>query len=82
MDFTTAQPPYVREGLSPDWTYRIDVEDKVIYPFMSGQIPFLEDLFLTLRLQLARRPDVYNEALYHFLYEPDPKKLEQWYASR
>lgn len=82
VDFTTAQPPYVREGLSPDWTYRIDVEDKVIYPFMSGQIPFLEDLFLTLRLQLARRPDVYNEALYHFLYEPDPKKLEQWYASR
>lgn len=74
-------PPYVREGIASDWTYRIQTEDAVIYPFVAGQIPFLEDLFLSLRIRLARRPDVYNEPLYHFFYDPDPSRLQRWYAS-
>jgi hypothetical protein len=52
----------------------------LLYPFVVGELSFLEDLFLSLRVQLARRPDEYNEPLYHFLYEPDPEKLHNWYA--
>jgi UDP-MurNAc hydroxylase len=80
LDFTRQSAPFVLPGLSPDWTYRIEVEDAIIYPFMSGAQPFLEDLFLSLRVKLERRPDVYNEPLYHFFYEPDPGKLQAWYA--
>jgi hypothetical protein len=32
-------------------------------------------------VELARRPDVYNEPLYHFLYDPDPERLNAWYAT-
>lgn len=81
VDFTRREGPFVREGLADDWNYRIDVEDKLIYPFVSGAEPFLEDLFLSLRLNLARRPDVYNDPLYNFFYEPDPQKLRDWYAT-
>ncbi len=48
---------------------------------MTGEMPFFEDLLLSLRVQVARRPDTYNEPLYHFLYEPDPEKLHNWYAA-
>jgi hypothetical protein len=82
VDFTAPGPEYVREGILPDWTYRIEVEDKLISPFMTGEEPFFEDLLLSLRFCSARRPDEYNEPLYHFLYEPDPEKLHNWYASR
>jgi len=82
VDFTAPGPEYVREGLLPDWTYKIEVEDKLISPFMTGEEPFFEDLLLSLRFCSARRPDEYNEPLYHFLYEPDPEKLHNWYASR
>ena len=79
VDFTAQAAPFVREGIDPRWTYRIEVEDKLIYPFVTGEIPFFEDLLLSLRVRLARRPDTYNEPLYHFLYEPDPQKLDTWY---
>ena len=82
VDFTAPGPHFVREGLLPDWTYKIAVEDKLISPFVCGEEPFFEDLLLSLRFRGARRPDEYNEPLYHFLYEPDPEKLHNWYAER
>ena len=82
LDFTAASPPYVRPGPSADWNYRVEVEDKLLYPFLTGDAPFFEDLFLSLRVKLARRPDVFNETLYHFFYEPDPGKLDAWYRTR
>jgi UDP-MurNAc hydroxylase len=81
VDFTAIGPDYTYEGLASDWTYRIEVEDKLLYPFLTGQILFFEDLFLSLRIRLARRPDEYNEVLYHFLYEPNPERLHNWYAT-
>ena len=81
VDFTSPGPDYVHEGLPADWTYKIEVEDKLLYPFLTGQEPFFEHLLLSLRVRLARRPDEYNEPLYHFLYEPDPEKLHNWYAA-
>jgi UDP-MurNAc hydroxylase len=80
VDFTFSGPTYVREGLAPDWTYKLEVEDKLLYPFLTGEMRFFEDLLLSLRVACARRPDQYNEPLYHFLYEPDPEKLDNWYA--
>jgi UDP-MurNAc hydroxylase len=80
VDFTAPGSNYVREGLASDWTYKMEVEDKLLYRFLNGQMPFFEDLLLTLRVRLGRRPDVYNEPLYHFLYEADPEKLTNWYA--
>lgn len=82
VDFTSPGPHFVREGILPDWTYKIEVEDKLISPFVSGEEPFFEDLLLSLRMRCGRRPDEYNEPLYHFLYEPDPEKLHNWYAQR
>lgn len=82
VDFGASGPNYVREGIAPDWTYKIEVEDKLISPFVTGEQPFFEDLLLSLRFRAARRPDEYNEPLYHFLYEPDPEKLHNWYATR
>jgi hypothetical protein len=35
---------------------------------------------LSLRFRCARRPDAFNEPLYHFLYEPDPERMHNWYA--
>jgi UDP-MurNAc hydroxylase len=81
VDLTSTGPEYVFEGLAPNWTYRIEVEDKLLYPFLTGQMPFFEDLLLSLRVRLARRPDEYNEPLYHFLYDPDPERLHNWYAT-
>ncbi len=80
-DFASSGPEHVREGLAADWSYKLQVEDKLLYPFLTGQIPFFEDLLLSLRVRCARRPDEYNEPLYHFLYEPDPEKLNNWYAT-
>jgi UDP-MurNAc hydroxylase len=82
IDFTAEGTEFVREGLAPDWTYKMQVEDKLLYPFLTGEMPFLEDLLLTLRVRCARRPDEFNEPLYNFLYEPDPEKLHNWYATR
>jgi UDP-MurNAc hydroxylase len=81
VDFTAPGPDFVREGLLPDWTYKIEVEDKLISPFITGQEPFFEHLLLSLRFRAERRPDEYNEPLYHFLYEPDPERLHNWYAN-
>jgi len=80
IDFTARGPHFVREGLVPDWTYKIEMDDKLISPFVTGEEPFFEDLLLSLRVQCSRRPDQYNEPLYHFLYDPDPEKLHDWYA--
>jgi UDP-MurNAc hydroxylase len=80
IDFTAAGPEFVREGIAADWTYKIDVEDKLLSPFLTGEEIFFEDLLLSLRFRCARRPNEYNEPLYHFLYEPDPEKLHNWYA--
>jgi UDP-MurNAc hydroxylase len=80
IDFNATGPEFVREGILPDWTYKIEVEDKLISPFVAGEEPFFEDLMLSLRFRCARRPDQFNEPLYHFLYEPDPEKLHNWYA--
>jgi UDP-MurNAc hydroxylase len=82
VDFTLQGPEFVHEGLLSDWTYKIEVEDKLISPFIVGEEPFLEDLLLSLRFSGSRRPDEYNEPLYHFLYEPNPEKLHNWYATR
>jgi UDP-MurNAc hydroxylase len=82
VDFTSAGTDYVREGLVSDWTYKIEVEDKLLSPFITEEEPFFEDLLLSLRFRAARRPDEYNEPLYHFLYEPNPRKLHDWYAAR
>jgi UDP-MurNAc hydroxylase len=81
VDFTAPGPSFVREGLHPDWTYRVRVQDRLIYPFLTGRETWMEDLFLSLRVDLARRPDIYNEPLYHFLYDPDPERLNAWYAT-
>jgi UDP-MurNAc hydroxylase len=81
VDFRAPGPDFVRQGEATDWTYRLVAEDKLLYPFMTGEMPFFEDLLLSLRVQVARRPDAYNEPLYHFLYEPDPEKLHNWYAT-
>jgi hypothetical protein len=81
VDFTGPGPEFVRSGILPDWTYKIEVEDKLISPFISGEEPFFEDLLLSLRFRASRRPDLYNEPLYFFLYEPDPEKLHNWYAT-
>ena len=81
VDFKTTGTTYVQPGAADDWNYRIEVEDKLIYPFLNGTEPFFEDLLLSLRFKASRRPDEYNEPLYHFLYEPDPKKLHDWYAA-
>jgi UDP-MurNAc hydroxylase len=80
VDFTAPGPEFVSEGILPDWTYKIDIEDKLISPFITGEEPFFEDLLLSLRFRCCRRPDAFNEPLYHFLYEPDPEKLHNWYA--
>ena len=80
VDFASRGPEFVREGILPDWTYKIEVEDRLISPFVTGVEPFFEDLMLSLRFRCARRPDVFNEPLYHFLYEPDPERLHNWYA--
>jgi UDP-MurNAc hydroxylase len=82
VDFSGSNGSFVREGILPDWTYKIEVEDKLISPFVTGEEPFFEDLLLSLRFRCARRPDQFNEPLYHFLYEPDPEKLHNWYAQR
>ena len=81
VDFTSKECSYVREGLVSDWTYKIETEDKLLYPFLTGERQFFEHLLLSLRVRLARRPDEYNEPLYHFLYDPDPERLHNWYAS-
>jgi UDP-MurNAc hydroxylase len=80
LDFTSNGNNYVHEGLERDWTYKIEVEDKLLFPFLTKRMPFFEDLLLSLRVRCTRRPDEYNEALYHFLYEPCPEKLHNWYA--
>jgi UDP-MurNAc hydroxylase len=81
VDLTAPGPDFVREGLSPDWTYKIEIEDKLLSPFITGEEIFFEDLLLSLRFRCARRPDEFNEPLYHFLYEPDPEKLHNWCAN-
>ena len=81
VDFTAPHAPYVREGLDHDWTYKIEVEDKLLYPFLTGQMQWFEDLLISFRVRLTRRPDVYNEPLYHFLYDPDPERLQNWYST-
>lgn len=80
VDFSAPGPQFVREGILSDWTYKIDVEDKLISPFISGEEPFFEDLLLSLRFRCSRRPDEYNEPLYHFLYDASPERLHNWYA--
>jgi hypothetical protein len=80
LDFTANDNNYVREGLRPDWTYKMELEDKLLFPFLTKKMHFFEDLLLSLRVGCSRRPDEYNEALYHFLYEPCPEKLHNWYA--
>jgi UDP-MurNAc hydroxylase len=81
VDFTGAGPDYVRDGAAPDWTYKLEVEDTLLYPFLTGRMRFFEDLLLSLRIRCARRPDAYNEPLYHFLYDPDPERMHNWYAT-
>lgn len=80
VDFLSPGPTFVHEGLAPDWTYRVEVEDKLLYPFVAGHEEFLEDLFVSFRVRVARRPDEYNDRLYNFLYDPDPERLSRWYA--
>jgi UDP-MurNAc hydroxylase len=82
LDLTAPGPEFVREGILPDWTYKIEVEDKLISPFITGEERFFEDLLLSFRFRPSRRPDEFNEPLYHFLYEPDPEKFHNWYAAR
>jgi UDP-MurNAc hydroxylase len=81
VDFASPGPEYVREGVASDWTYKIEAEDKLLYPFLTGERQFFEHLLLSLRVRLARRPDEYSEPLYHFLYDPDPERLHNWYAA-
>lgn len=80
IDFSRSGSDCVEEGLRSDWTYKIEVEDKLLSRFLTGEEPFFEDLLLSLRCRCARRPDQFNEPLYHFLYEPDPQKLHDWYS--
>lgn len=80
VDFGAPGPEYVCDGLLPDWTYKIQVEDKLLWPFVNGAEPFFEDLLLSLRFRANRRPDEYNEPLYHFLYDPGPERLHNWYV--
>jgi UDP-MurNAc hydroxylase len=82
VDFTSEGPNFVRDELAPDWTYKIEMEDKLLSPFFTGEEPFFEDLLLSMRFRSSRRPDEYNEPLYHFLYESDPEKMHNWYATR
>lgn len=82
IDFAARGSDFVREGVLPDWTYKLEIEDKLLSPYVCGHEPYFEDLLLSLRFRCARRPDEYNEPLYHFLYDPDPEKLHNWYAQR
>jgi UDP-MurNAc hydroxylase len=82
IDFTAPGPHFVSDELATDWTYKIEMEDKLLSPFFTGEEPFFEDLLLSLRFRSSRQPDEYNEPLYHFLYESDPEKLKNWYATR
>jgi UDP-MurNAc hydroxylase len=82
LDLTAPGPEFVREGILQDWTYKIEVEDKLISPFITGEEKFFEDLLLSFPFRPSRRPDEFNEPLYHFLYEPDPEKFHNWYAAR
>jgi len=82
VDFSAPGPEFVRDEILPDWTYKVEIEDKLISPFVTGEEPFFEDLLLSLRFRCSRRPDLFNEPLYHFLYEADPEKLHNWYANR
>ena len=81
VDFSSDGRDYIREGIASDWTYMIEVDDSLIYPFVCGRMEFFEDLLLSLRVRLHRRPDSYNEPLYHFLYDPDPERLHNWYVT-
>lgn len=81
VNFKAPGPPYVEDRMNPEWTYKLELEDKLIYPFTTGSDIFFEDILLSLRARCARRPDEYNEPLYHFLYEPDAAKLHDWYAT-
>ena len=81
VDFNARRAPFVQDRVMPSWTYKIEVEDKVIYPFLTGREMFFEDILLSLRAHCSRKPDEYNEPLYHFLYEPDAEKLHHWYAT-
>jgi UDP-MurNAc hydroxylase len=81
VDFCARGSDFVKEGISPDWTYKLELDDKLISPFVTGEEPFFEDLLLSMRFRAARRPDDYNEPLYHFLYDPDPERLHNWYAT-
>src|SRR5688572_13366181 len=40
IDFTSRGREYVRQGLDSDWTYKIEMEDKLLYPFLAGQQQF------------------------------------------
>lgn len=80
VDFTAPGPDIVRPEILSDWTYKIEVEDKLISPFVTGEEPFFEDLLLSFRFRASRRPDEYNEPLYNFLYESNPERLHNWYA--
>jgi UDP-MurNAc hydroxylase len=82
IDFTARGGQFVSDRLAEEWTYKIEMEDKLLSPFFTGEEPFFEDLLLSLRFRSSRRPDEYNEPLYHFLYESDPEKLQNWYATR
>jgi hypothetical protein len=75
VDFISVGPEYVREGLATDWTYKIETEDKLLYPFLTGERQFFEHLLLSLRVRLAGRPDEYNEPLYHFLYDLEQHRI-------
>ena len=81
IDFSDCGSYFVKEGIAPDWTYKLELEDKLISPFITGEEPFFEDLLLSMRFRAARRPDQFNEPLYHFLYDPDPERLHNWYAT-
>lgn len=80
VDFHAADSSYVSEGTAANWSYRLRVPDRLLYPYLTGRETWLEDLLLSLRVDMARRPDVYNEPLYLFLYDPDPERLDAWYA--
>jgi hypothetical protein len=58
MDFRRSDD-WLRRGVPQDWNLRIAIPDKLVFLGVSGKAIW-ENLVLSFRVRLARRPDRYN----------------------
>jgi UDP-MurNAc hydroxylase len=57
---------WVRRGIPDDWNLRLAIEDKLLWKGVADQHPW-EELVLSFRVRLARRPDRYMEGFWTWL---------------